>query len=522
MYKIILYMLIDTQYNSQSKKLIVSYVDENGKIKMEYFDWQRPMKYERCEENDPQRDPTYKSWEGYPVKQVEASFPDRYAIYEFLDALPQKEQDRIFKFNLPDIYFVDIETARGEDGFAPPSDERDNEGNITRQAATEPILSISVVYDNKIILLGLKDLSTEAQKRIHKNTNKYFEKDNVVYDFKYEKFECEFDMLYSFFKNMVPQMPVITGWNFVNYDWAYLVNRARLLTKNVNGHVMRIDPNQASPTSRLEKVWNPIPGSPTIELPVHRMIFDYMQLYDISDTSIKVKESSSLDFVSSKLVGVEKIKYDGQLDQLYHDDFEKFMYYNAVDSVLVQKIHDARNYISIIYGISTLARIKISDVVNQANSSLASLAITEGVLRNRFREQDKVVLFKDNSVRKDPQGISGGWVKDPVVGMNRWCVTYDFASLYPSVQNQFFIAPENFIGVQRKDDKTVCDNGAVIDFENQVVCSNRCVFNKRVSPTIKMLRDVFADRKVNKKIMLTKKDELNAIKEQIKELEAML
>jgi hypothetical protein len=32
-----------------------------------------------------------------------------------------------------------------------------------------------------------------------------------------------------------------------------------------------------------------------------------MQLYEICDTSIKVKESSSLDFVSSKLVGVDKI-----------------------------------------------------------------------------------------------------------------------------------------------------------------------------------------------------------------------
>ncbi len=515
-------MLVDTQYNSQSKKLIVSYVDESGKIKMEYFDWQNPSKYERCDDNDPERDPTYKSWEGFSVKKVVGGFPDRYSIYEFLDALPQEDQDRIFKFNLPDIYFVDIETARGEDGFAPPSDERDNDGNITRAAATEAVLSISIVYDNKIILLGLKDLSPEAQKRIHTNTNKYFQKDGVVYDFNYIKFEEEFDMLYSFFKNMVTQMPVITGWNFINYDWAYLVNRSRILTKNVNGKIMRIDPNVSSPTNRLEKVWNPIPGSPVIELPLHRMVFDYMQLYEISDTSIKVKESSSLDFVSSKLVGVEKIKYDGQLDQLYHDDFEKFMYYNAVDSVLVQKIHDARNYISIIYGISTLARIKMSDVVNQSNSSLASLAITEGVLRNRFREQDKVVLFKDNTTRVAAEGITGGWVKDPIIGMNRWCVTYDFASLYPSVQNQFFIAPENFIGKQREDDKTICENGAVIDFENHVVCSNRCVFVKRVSPTINMLREVFADRKMNKKIMLNKKDELNAIKEQIKELEAML
>jgi DNA polymerase elongation subunit (family B) len=410
-------MLIDTQYNSSSKKLITSYVDKTGKLKMKYFDWAHPSKYEKCNDNDTERDLVFKSWDGHSVKKVPVNFPDRYAVYEFLDALPQSEQDEIFEYNLPDIYFVDIETDRGDDGFAPPSDEVDNDGNVTRKAATEAILSISVVYENKIILMGIKELSLEAQKRIHNKTNEYFKKDNVVYEFRYVRYDDEFDMIYNFFNKMVPEMPVITGWNFVNYDWAYLVNRSRLLTKTINGREQRIDPTVSSPTGRLEKIWNPIPGSPSIELPVHRMIFDYMQLYEIS--------------VSGKLVGVDKIKYDGQLDQLYHDDFEKFMYYNAVDSVLVQKIHDARNYISIIYGISTLAKIKISTVINQSSSSLASLAITEGVLRNRFREQDNVVLFKDSNDKPEAQGIAGGWVKDPVVGMNRWCVTYDFASICP-------------------------------------------------------------------------------------------
>jgi DNA polymerase elongation subunit (family B) len=111
---------------------------------------------------------------------------------------------------------------------------------------------------------------------------------------------------------------------------------------------------------------------------------------------------------------------------------------------------------------------------------------------------------------------------NPVVGMNRWCVTYDFASLYPSVQNQFFIAPENFVGLVDTKKPGFCYNGREIDQDNYVTCSNGAVFNKRCSPTINMLRDVFADRKKNKKIMLTKKDELNEINAQIKELEAML
>ena len=438
---------------------------------------------------------------------VEVTHPDRYAIYEFLDHLPESEKEEIFEYNLPNIYFVDIETEI-VDGFP------------DAETAPTKVLSISIVYDDKIILLGLRDMPEDMQQRIKDNTNKYFEKFGADYKFKYIKYDDEFDMLYAFFYKMIPKMPLITGWNFVNYDWVYLVNRSRKLKKFVNGKEYKIDPAVSSLTKKLNKVW-----MSNEEMPAHRMVFDYMQLYEICDTSIKVKESSSLDFVSQKLVGVDKIKYTGSLQKLYEDDFETFMYYNAVDSVLVQKIHDARNYISIIYAISSLAKIKIVDVISQMNNALGSLAITEGVLRNRFREQDNIVLFrpeKDESGASAGQGIAGGWVKEPVVGMNQWCVTYDFSSLYPTSQRQWYIAPENFVGIRDKKNPDFCDNGVPINLTKHVVCVNDAVFEKRNSPTIRMLEDVFADRKKAKNIMLNKKEELKAIQDQIKELEEEL
>jgi DNA polymerase elongation subunit (family B) len=494
-------MLIETQYLTNSKKLVVSYVDKTGDIKLKYFSWDNPMKYVACEDNDPQRHDTFRSWDGKSVKQIEVNQPDRYAIYEFLDSLPESEKEEIFEFNLPKIYFIDIETEI-IDGFPEASE------------ANTRVLSISIVYDDKIILLGLKEMPEDMQKRIIDNTNKYFEKFGSNYKFKYIKYEDEFDMLYAFFYKMVPKMPLLTGWNFLNYDWLYLVNRSRKLSKFVNGKEYTIDPKVSSLTKRLNKIW-----STEYEVPAHRMIFDYMQLYEICDTSIKVKESSSLDFVSNKLVGVEKIKYTGSLQKLYEEDFETFMYYNAVDSVLVQKIHEARNYISIIFAISSLAQIRIVDVVSQMNNALGSLAITEGVLRNRFRQQDNIVLFRGE--RGDAEStIAGGWVKDPVVGLNQWVVCYDFASLYPTTQRQFYIAPETFVGVQDEKDKSKCDNGRIIDLNKHVVCVNGVVFEKRPSPTLRMLEDVYADRKKNKKIMMQKKEELKEVLDQIKKLES--
>lgn len=554
-------MLIETQYLTNSKNLVVSYVDKSGDIKLKYYNWDTPMKYVSCEDSDPQKHPKFKSWDGKSVKQVEVSHPDRYAIYEFLDSLPESEKNEIFEFNLPKIYFIDIETEI-IDGFPEASE------------ANTRVLSVSIVYDDKIILLGLKDMSQDMQDRIINNTNKYFEKFNANYKFKYIKYEDEFDMLYAFFYKMVPKMPLLTGWNFLNYDWTYLVNRSRKISKWVNGKEYKIDPAVSSLTKRLNKIW-----ATEYEVPAHRMIFDYMQLYEVCDTSIKVKESSSLDFVSSKLVGIEKIKYVSSifklkedatimgysfkkddicrsdknglymyvgtkridftddkfnsvkhlfeeinvsnLQKLYDTDFEIYMYYNAVDSVLVQKIHEARNYISIIYAISSLAQIRIVDVVSQMNNALGSLAITEGVLRNRFREMDNIVLFKDEKGDAEST-IAGGWVKDPVVGLNQWVVCYDFASLYPTTQRQFYIAPETFVGVQKPDDPKYCDNGREIDLEKHVVCVNGVVFEKRKSPTLRMLEDVYADRKKNKNIMMDKKEDLKKVLDEIKKLEAEL
>ncbi len=508
-------MLVDTQYLTNSKRLVVSYVDKTGDIKLKYYEWENPMKYITCEDNDKEKHPQFRSWDGKSVKQIEVNHPDRYAIYEFLDSLPESEREEIFEFNLPKTYFIDIETEI-VDGFPEAADVKDALGNVIKEGACTKVLSVSIVYDDKIILLGLKDMPDDMQERIRVNTNKYFEKYKSDYKFKYIKYEDEFDMLYAFFYKMVPKMPLITGWNFLNYDWLYLVNRSRKISKFVNGREYKIDPAVSSLTKRLNKIW-----STEFEVPAHRMIFDYMQLYEVCDTSIKVKESSSLDFVSSKLVGVEKIKYTGSLQKLYEDDFETFMYYNAVDSVLVQKIHESRNYISIIYAISALAKIRIVDVVSQMNNALGSLAITEGVLRNRFREMDNIVLFKGE--KSDGEAtIAGGWVKDPIVGMNQWCVTYDFASLYPTTQRQFFIAPETFIGVRDVKNPEYCDNGRKIELDKHVICVNGVVFEKRLSPTLRMLEDVYADRKRNKNIMMDKKDELKKIEDEIKSMELEL
>tara|TARA_R110000772_G_scaffold20466_5_gene57011 strand:+ start:157848 stop:159494 length:1647 start_codon:yes stop_codon:yes gene_type:complete len=541
--KIYKILLIDTQYLTNSKQLLISYIDANGDMKVNYYPWEYPYKYEVCGANDVEKEENYHSWDGKPIKKAYCGYPDRYSTYEFLDAIPREKKiekenlefliketkdeekleslykladsvdrsiesmDEVFNFYLPKIYFIDIETEV-IDGFPDPAE------------APTMIQSLSIVYDDKIILLGLKDLSKEAQIRIKDNTNKYFEKFDANYKFKFIKYDDEFDMLYSFFNTMLPKMPCITGWNFLNFDLRFLVNRARKLSKTKNGKTYHIDPKSSSYSKSMNKIWGT-----DYEVPRHKLVFDYMLLYASLDSSIKVKESNSLDFVSSKVLGVKKIEYkQGSLMKLYEEDYETFMYYNAVDSVLVQQIHKKMNYISIIFAVASLAKIKAVDVYSYMNNNLASLAITEGVLRNMFRDEENIILFKDKTKNHSGEGgIAGGWVKTPAIGMNRWVACYDFASLYPTTQRQFFIAPENYKGKQDLQDPTHCISTSgikmKIDDKNDVVCVNGSVFRKKKSPTLKMLENVYNDRKKAKKTMMEKKFELNEIEKELHKLE---
>jgi hypothetical protein len=68
--------------------------------------------------------------------------------------------------------------------------------------------------------------------------------------------------------------------------------------------------------------------------------------------------------------------------------------------------------------------------------------------------------------------------------------------------------------------ESVCTNGKPIDPDKHVVCINGSVFEKKMSPTLQMLEDVYADRKKNKKIMMAKKEELNDVLLEIKKLES--
>lgn len=268
----------------------------------ERFNW------EKCNPGDPKKDKEWTNWKGEPVKKVKTERYDKYRMAQILMEAPEELTKPLWEYQEPKKYFVDIEVEITEDKAA----------SLDTENAKNRVISIGIGTDKrKLLVLGLDPLTPEQQGNIYKKLNKYFEKTGDEWSFKYKQFETEYDMMYTFFRELGPKMATMTGWNWLGYDWPYLLNRAKRLG---------IDPKIISPGRTLIGKG---------QLPQHLLMFDYLDIYKKWDRVIKIKESNRLDYVADKAVGFKKIAYDGTLRDLYQSNFEDFIYYNAVDCALV-------------------------------------------------------------------------------------------------------------------------------------------------------------------------------------------
>jgi DNA polymerase I len=291
---------------------------------------------------------------------------------------------------------------------------------LDTENARNRVLSIGIATDkNKIIVLGLDPLTAEQQASIYKKTNDYFAKTGDTWTFKYKQFESEYDMMYTFFRELGPKMPVITGWNWLGYDWPYLMNRAKRLG---------IDPKIISPGNYLMG---------KAQLPMHLLMFDYLEIYKKWDRVIKIKESNRLDYVAEKAAGFKKVEYNGTLRDLYQSNFEDFIFYNAVDCALVHYIDQKLKTMQTFFKIAMISGVEI-------NRCLSPVWSTEVMMLIKFLDRKQVFVVE----RKEEVHVkfAGGYVKEPIKGLHEWIACYDFASLYPNAMVQWGISPEIYKG----------------------------------------------------------------------------
>ena len=295
---------------------------------------------------------------------------------------------------------IDIEVG-SENGFPEP------------ESASEPITAISFKISGHFYVFGCGDFVTERG------------------DVTYTKCRDESNLIMSFLDAWETTSPdIVTGWNIQFFDIPYLNNRiSRLLGDNTA--------QRLSPFRRVNDRTTTIHNKPqTVFELVGIATLDYLELY--KKFTYSQQESFSLNHIAYLELGEKKLDYSEveSLHQLYKTNFQKFIEYNIHDVDLVDRIDAKMQLIDMALALAYDAKVNYNDVFTQVR-------MWDTLIHNDLIEQN-IVVPQNVHTSKDTQ-FAGAYVKDPLVGMHEWVVSFDLNSLYPHLIMQYNVSPETIV-----------------------------------------------------------------------------
>jgi DNA polymerase elongation subunit (family B) len=444
----------------RGSRLIISNFNESGEVELHTFNVPKGEQF-NWEYNtlEGKKEDGLKSWDGRYVQKRHDRFLNRFRVIEWLESLSEKEKSKIYDFNQPKKFFCDIEVEI-QDGF--PEAEK----------ANTPVVSIALSDDdNNITVFGTKEIALKDTLELEHKLKDYFKDYTPNLKFKYKHFNSEYDMLYTFFVQVLPKIPFLTGWYFIDFDWKYLYNRCIKL---------QVPIEKCSITGRLM-------GKDY--LPIHKVVVDYKEIYEKWDKTLK--ENLTLDWTAKNKLGLTKVKYSGSLKELYNNDYLLFVFYNAVDTHLVNLLDKKTSVADIFFKLGTLTKSEYA-------KAFSPVHMTENVLCRGLLKRNLVMIPPQKDEKKEKnEKYKGAYVHKPKVGLYEYVAAFDFASLYPSVMRQFNISPESFIGLMNKEDNTVLNTETKQNesIEDKIVCANGAVFSTETSVLREALDDFYSKRK---------------------------
>jgi DNA polymerase I len=219
---------------------------------------------------------------------------------------------------------------------------------------------------------------------------------------------------------------ILTGWNAIDFDYRYLLARMNHVGVGI-GRMSRVQGGRVMSSNR----WN----KPFVE---GRTIYDLLEAY--KTTKFSELSSYKLDAVAEEELDEQKIKFDGGYFDLYRDDPEKFLKYNARDVRLCVDIDKEADVLGFKSALQARDGCQFSDTLRNGN-------LVEFAVRRRLSEMGLV----GPSSTGDNRDFTGAVVFDPHHGLAENVVSLDVASLYPNNLSMFNMSPETVIDPERAE-----------------------------------------------------------------------
>jgi DNA polymerase elongation subunit (family B) len=163
---------------------------------------------------------------------------------------------------------------------------------------------------------------------------------------------------------------------------------------------------------------------------------DYMRLH--RKYSWKDEPSWKLDAIGEKYAGMNKIEYEGNLDQLFETDIHKFIEYNFRDVEILKLLDEKLQYIALTKNLSHKGKHNYEDVYYNSITQ-------DGAISAYLLSQGIVPPNREQNPRKK-QNYAGGYLFCPKAGLYKYMFDEDLTSLYPSIIMSLNIGKETFMG----------------------------------------------------------------------------
>ena len=283
------------------------------------------------------------------------------------------------------------------------------------------------------------------------------------YSVKYANCKTEIQLLKTFlalFNKLNPLL--ILAWNGNGFDYPYIINRLKNLgfTESLSKY------GSATLTKNVNDK-----GQVSYELDSNGHFFmDFMEIY--KKFTFDPRSSYSLDNISEIELGEHKVphtefltfdsfytgsdyqysdsEYSDKLRELIRksygsEDFLKyvnlqFVYYGITDVILLKKLKDKLKLVELMSTVSEIMGVLLDDTLKTVKPWSQHIA-------NEAMKQNKVMPPKREV---EAPNIVGGFVKEPIPGLCRWCMNVDVKSMYPMLSIAAFnMSPETYISMDK-------------------------------------------------------------------------
>jgi len=247
--------------------------------------------------------------------------------------------------------------------------------------------------------------------------------------------ETEHEML-DMFLDLIQDADILSGWNSEGYDIPYTVNRIiKVLSKE---------------DTRRMCLWNQFPKkreyekygkkAVTYDL-IGRIHLDSLELY--RKYTYEERHSYRLDAIAEYELGETKTVYEGTLDQLYNNDFRKFIEYNRQDTALLDKLDKKLKFIDIAITLAHENTVLLPTI-------MGAVAVTEQAIVIEAHHRGLIVPSRPTRDEDLNTQAAGAYVAYPKKGLHDWIGSMDINSLYPSVIRALNMGPETIVGQLRQ------------------------------------------------------------------------